>query len=47
MVFSQHFPALSPNLISGAIAYDNHPMNVSSFKNLLQYFNQDPDKLSI
>ena len=30
-----------------AIACDNHPLNVSSFKNLLQHFNQDPDELSI
>ena len=28
-----------------AIACDNHPSNVSSFKNLLQHFNQDSDEL--
>ena len=28
-----------------AMVCDNHPSNVSSFKNLLQYFNQDPDKI--
>ena len=27
------------------IVCDNHPSNVSSFKNLLQHFDQDPDKL--
>ena len=30
-----------------AIVCDNHPSNVSSFKNLLQHFNQDPDELFI
>ena len=30
-----------------AIASDNHPSHVSSFKNLLQHFNQDPDELFI
>ena len=30
-----------------AIVCDNHPLNVSSFKNLLQYINQDPDELFI
>ena len=30
-----------------AIVFDNHPMNVSSFRNLLQHFNQDPDELFI
>ena len=28
-----------------AIVRYNHPSNVSSFKNLLQHFNQDPDEL--
>ena len=27
------------------IVCDNHPSNVSSFTNLLQHFDQDPDKL--
>ena len=30
-----------------AIVCDNHPSNVSSFKILLQHFNQDPDELFI
>ena len=30
-----------------AIICDNHPSNVSSFKNLLKHFNQDPDELFI
>ena len=30
-----------------AIVCDNHPSNVSSFKNLLQHFNQDSDELFI
>ena len=30
-----------------AIVCDNHPSNVSSFKNLLQHFNQDPNELFI
>ena len=28
-----------------AMVCDNHPSNVSSFKNLLQHFNQDPVKI--
>ena len=30
-----------------AIVCDNHPSNLSSFKNLLKHFNRDPDKLFI
>ena len=30
-----------------AIVCDKHPSNASSFKNLLQHFNQDPDELFI
>ena len=29
-----------------ATVCDNHPSNVSSFKNLLQHSNQDPDKIA-
>ena len=29
------------------IVCDNHPSNVSSFKNLLKHFNQVPDELLI
>ena len=30
-----------------AIACNNHPLHVSSFKNLLQHFNQDPGEFLI